>query len=145
MPSYDGYSVALAWTSANESGVEYKIYRDGVHVRPMSPASSPWASISGLRPLTDYTFKVEACFAGGGNCTTDGPTLEYRTAADTSRLDLQTANVLDTAMTLHFSDPLDDASVPAVSDFTVTVNGAAVAVTDVDVHADAEELGADSR
>ncbi len=43
-------------------------------------------------------------------------------------------------MTLHFNDPLDDTSVPATSDFTVTLNGAAVLVSGVVVHSDAKEL-----
>ena len=135
-PYEDAYQVTLGWTGANESGIEYKIYRDGVLARTVA---FPFGLVSGLRPQTTYTLKVEACFAGG-NCTTDGPTLVYRTAADTTPLDLQTADVLGEAMTLRFNDPLDDTSVPATSDFTVTLNGAAVLVSGVVVHSDAKEL-----
>jgi Putative flagellar system-associated repeat/IPT/TIG domain/Fibronectin type III domain/WD40-like Beta Propeller Repeat len=136
---YDSYSVSLDWTSANEPGVEYRLYRNGVLWQPPSPGQMV-GFVTGLRPQTDYVFRVEACFAGGGSCTTDGPTLAYRTPADTSRLDLQTSNVLVSALTLNFNDPPNDAFVPAAADFTVTVNDTAVAVTEVDVHPDAKEL-----
>jgi hypothetical protein len=132
----DAYQVILGWTAANEPGIEYRVYRDDVLARTVSQA---FTFVPNLRPQTTYTLRVEACFIGGG-CTTDGPTLSHRTAADTTPLFLQSSNVRVDALTLRFTDPLDDASVPATSDFTVVVNGTAASVSEVAVHSDDHEL-----
>jgi hypothetical protein len=72
-------SLTLTWTPAeDEVGVvEYLLFQDEEFIDSVTPEVLSY-NVIGLRPFTEYTFKVEAC-DGEGYCSTDGPTATVTT------------------------------------------------------------------
>ncbi|WML58033.1 fibronectin type III domain-containing protein [Neobacillus sp. PS2-9] len=80
--SEDGKSVTLTWTGASDNtGVSgYTVYKDGEKVgSDYTTTKQSSFSVTGLTPVKEYSFKVEAADATG-NRTSDGPEIQVTTA-----------------------------------------------------------------
>ena len=66
--------VTLAWTGATDNAAiaSYKVYKDGVLIG--APATASY-TVTGLKPVTSYEFKVEACDVVG-RWAAGGPTVK---------------------------------------------------------------------
>ncbi|MCR8635155.1 5'-nucleotidase C-terminal domain-containing protein [Paenibacillus radicis (ex Xue et al. 2023)] len=77
-------SVTLVWSQAtdNVAVTGYKVFNGSSLVTTVTGSTYTY-TVSGLPPRTNYVFKVEAIDAAG-NTTTDGPSLEVTTLAQSS-------------------------------------------------------------
>ena len=133
--------VTLEWTApasdggASVTGYEYR-YSAGTTV----PDSTAWTAVaggggvrtvvvSGLDNDTLYAFEVRAVNSVGG-----GPASDPASATPREGPQLAATPAVDGAVvTLIFTEPLDEGSVPAPGDFAVTADGAPVPVDEVNV------------
>lgn len=76
--------VTLTWSGAvDDSGVaEYRVYQDGEPLATTTVTDATY-TVSGLKPATNYSFKVEAVDAEGLE-SSDGPSVSVTTLGDSS-------------------------------------------------------------
>ena len=140
--------VALAWTAGGTG--DSAITKHQVCQKEVSPlflcAATDWSDIPDSMPPdganatsytvrelengTEYAFRVRAVNDDGGGIASNEATA---TPMDTTALVLVSATTTALEVGLTYDEGLDGSSEPAPSAFTVTVNGASRAVTEVSV------------
>jgi uncharacterized delta-60 repeat protein len=112
-------SLTLTWTPAEDDvGVaEYLLFQDEVLIDNVTAEVLSY-DVSGLRPFTEYAFKVEAC-DGEGYCSTDGPSVTVSTLTPVEGIEQLVAEVLALNLQNGISNSLDaklDAVLRALDD-----------------------------
>jgi chitodextrinase len=124
-------SLTLSWPQATDdvSVVAYKVYRDNVPIADLD-ALTITVDVSGLSPWTDYTFRVAAVDQAGNASTTDLSILQKTADESTPTWPaglLSVSNATPYALSLTWTLAADDV---AVTQYTITQNGAEVATVD---------------
>lgn len=121
-PGYDQpYAIAAHWTAANETGIEYRFYVNGSATpSTIRPEWGTDGSIEGVTPGVPNLITLQACFIDGA-CTTDGPALTVTPPDDLDPPRASGGSVSGARLTVPYDDPLDPTSLPAPTDYALTV------------------------
>jgi hypothetical protein len=100
-------SLTLNWTAAEDDvGVtEYQLFQDGELIDSVTAEVLSY-DVSGLRPFTEYGFKVEAC-DGEGYCSNDGPSVTVVTLTPVQAIEQLVGEVLALNLENGISNSLD--------------------------------------
>ncbi len=128
----------LQWKSENDT--DYSNSATDNREATISSGTTVSYDLTGLTNGVEYTVHIAAThnLAGDGAWSTEASGTPF--VPDTSMPTLTLATVSGNMLALTYDKDLDEDSVPAASDFTVTVAGSSVAVNDVSVSGKAVTL-----